>query len=300
MQYSSCLLSILSIVLLLAPAAARAEPLHCRVTGLDGGGTILAYRCSAPVPCSTVATCDPTVFGDRAVCQAFDERTGEPFCRAECSTILGCDETSDCARLGSATPQCVPFEPSDGGEPSGLCLYPTLGITYCADAPPTVIDHYWMACHTLPGGGVTSNYFDGDCDGDGCANGEDSTPCIAGDGPCVPRTRGPLCGTAMALDAGVGSGDGGTSADAGATTEPDGGNATTPDAGEDEDDAGTTVELDAGERGEMDAGGAPPGIGFNGGGGCRCGVPGRGSAPGGALGIGLLALLALARRRNRQ
>lgn len=309
MQYPSSLLLIdripsapiaaagLALALLLAPSAALAETLYCRVLGPDAGGATLGYRCNGPVPCSTDATCDVAVFGDRAVCQAFDERTTERLCRAECSTIVGCDETSDCARLGGATPQCVPFL-EGSGEPSGLCVYPSLGITYCAEAPPSVINHFWTTCHTLPGGGVTSNYFDGDCDGDGCANGEDAAPCEAGEAPCVARTRGPLCLDLTARDAGVGPIDGGSDADAGTTTEPDA-SAPATDGGAAGEDAGPTGELDAGRVEAMDGGGGPPGTGFNGGGGCRCAIPGGGTrAPGGGLVLGLLALGTWARRRS--
>src|SRR5690606_7158932 len=149
---------------------------------------------------------------------------------------------------------------------------------------------------TTPDGARTSSWLFGDCDHDGCPNGRDPSPCAAGrDDECGTVTLGD--GECVApvppreLDAGVPERDAGTvEGDAGGDEQ---------DAGDDELDAGSD-ELDAGTSGEADAGPeTPPGIGFNGGGGCRCAVPGGTSErSGGALLALALVLGAIVTRRR--
>lgn len=272
------------------PSAARAAPLVCRITGADADG-VPTYRCGGLVSCESALECDGETFGPEAVCQSYDEDAPGAFCRASCGTIVGCAESTDCPDFGGvATPVCVRFDASRG-EPSGLCVYRGIGIHYCAAVEePAVLRHYWTTCHTRADGTLTSNYFEGDCDGDGCANGDDSTPCVAGEESCVFGTRGRLC-EATATDAGVPVADGGASGDGGVNA---------PDAAASDEDGGTSGSFDAGGD-TMDAGARPPGVGFNGGGGCRCAAPGGGDASPGASALLAVAVLATIRaRRSRR
>ncbi|MDQ3032576.1 MAG: hypothetical protein M3Y87_09185, partial [Myxococcota bacterium] len=199
--------SALALAITTTAGTARAEPLVCRITGADVDG-VPTYRCGGLITCESAAECAGDDFGATAVCQSYDEGAPESFCRPACGTIVGCDESSDCPDFGGvAAPVCARFAASTG-EPSGLCLYRGIGIHYCAGAEePTVIDHFWTTCHTRADGTLTSNYYEGDCDGDGCANGDDTTPCLASDDVCMFGTRGRLC-EAMRPDAGMPAADG--------------------------------------------------------------------------------------------
>lgn len=291
----------LALSLALAPPA-RAEPTVCTIFPATMGTMPYEHRCAPPTSCDSDATCDPAVLGEGAVCQAYDGRSGERLCRGACSTVFGCSEGGDCPRLGGVTGRCAPTG-ALGGAPPGICLYDTADtsrIVYCTGTGPIAHDAF-ARCHTTPAGEITTNYYEGDCDEDGCPNGADPAPCLAGDEPCLePGTLGPLCARpTVPPDAGVSLPDAGPPAADAAISTPDGGNAG-EDAGGGED-AGSGGDLDAGPSREMDAGEVPPGIGFNGGGGCRCAVPGGASSSGsGALALAALALVAIARRAVRR
>jgi hypothetical protein len=288
--------------------SARAEFRTCHITGRSG--TTPVYTCSAPVGCDEPSTC-PEALGDAPMC--LELLDSESICIARCSTLFGCTTTSDCPRIFDGSPTCVPFSAAVSGDPPGLCLLldPGLDVTYCADGE--VIPHYFSACHTDRTGSLATNYWDGDCDGDGCPNGIDPTTCTRG-GECGTVSRGLFCATMMAADGGV------ATVDAGAATD---------DAGPEPRDAGATMAGDAsgnaGDGGRRDAGpitqldgsaaedGGRPGLfdagtelvqlpTFSGGGGCRCAAPGSGragSGAAGALSVLALLLLSVASRRRK-
>jgi MYXO-CTERM domain-containing protein len=205
--------------------------------------------------------------------------------------MFGCSADSACPDVAGATGECVTLGPATATDPVGICVYPAAQIDYCpaTDGDGTVIGHYLATCHTTPTGEVTANYFLGDCDADGCPNGSDGTPCVAGEDVCGAVMRGGECGPGRALDGGIATPDASIDADGG-NVQDDGG-VGEPDAGGERPDGGTST---------MDAG--PPPVSFHGGGGCTCRVGSRdaprSSAAAGALALGALVLGALRRRRR--
>lgn len=290
---------------------ARAEAVVCRVT--NEGAAEVPFVCSND-SCSTTDPCGDE-WGAGAECAS--PFGSESLCRPACGTLFGCSSDTDCPRIGGARGTCT-LQSVAVTEPAGFCTYASLGITYCLTSSELAA-HFFLACHTRPDGARTSSYFAGDCDADGCPNGEDAAPCDNTTATCaVPLPEGACTLGGARLDGGVveprdagvrtdagprdagsGEGDGGTSVERDANVEDDAG-AAQDDAGGTQDDAGLTGQ-DANASTDFDGGpAAPPGVTFGGGGGCRCAVPGAADA--GVAGV-LPALLALAaalcRRRRR-
>lgn len=302
--------SVVAVVLagaVLAGSAgvARAAPSVCRYVPAAAGGTG-DYECGLD-GCSEASECSMVQYGDAPICDLWAPGSDSPHCRRLCGTMFGCGELSECPVLFGQTPSaCTPITVRAAGAdgPPGFCTYTALAIDYCVNAvSPSVIAHFYNQCHTTPDGTPTSNYMLGDCDADGCPNGLDAFTCDATtDEACGSVMRGPTtCSAINPLDGGIAvfdAGplpvvDGGNVPDA-STADGDGGNA--------QDDAATSAPdagaFDAGANGEVDAGVA---VSFNGGGGCRCAVPGGGARSTSAgMMIAGLALAALIRRRRRE
>lgn len=264
-------------------STAHAELTLCTLKALpdDGPPTI---TCEPPQFCSNDDECGAEGEGE-AICQEIP--TGGGVCRVLCSTLFGCDTDDDCNKLPVATARCVPYELSDPAAPpdggvvrQSFCHFPLLAEQYCVPAgEERVTLESFRKCHTTVDGTLTNDYFDGDCDHDGCPNGDDGAPCD-GAGTCglVPGPR-PFCERIEILppeDAGI------EEADAGVTQDEDGGVAG-KDAGK------PSASIDAG-----------PAVSFRGGGGAGCSVSASrsdGSIGGFAI-VGLAAVGFLRRRRR--
>ena len=189
---------------------------------------------------------------------------------SQCSSFYACRSVDDCQGAPSELGTPVRCQVAGGlldstvGSPrDGFCVFDTFHIaeTRCSLSDGT-------QCFRI-GGTTVDDFFQGDCDGDGCPNLLDEDSCDASrTGPCDVPMDSPACAMRVmppvTLDGGVDAGS---------------------DAGPAEMDAATTVD-----------GGVPPSISFYGGGGCRCGVL---AAPtrGGAL-VLVVPLVLLARRRR--
>lgn len=264
----------------LGPLGARAQPSVCTFTGESGAEPVVT--CSL-TPCTSAASCSPERFG-AAVCDRLLPGLDGSICRPRCGAVFGCMADSECPRVLDREGGCKFLESApEGLEAIGICVYD--GLQYCNDS---ISAEDITDCHTTPEGAPTSSWLFGDCDEDECPNGRDPSPCedtpisecgsvTIGEGECVA----PL----PPIDAGMPPVDAGVVEDAGGDEE---------DAGSANEDAGSSEPFDAGESAEV-----PEGIGFNGGGGCRCSVPGSATPSStGALGVALLILGALARRRR--
>ena len=200
-------------------------------------------------PCATSTFCDA---GDPTPPPTCPDQTQAQCCRVEggeyvCDGNLG---ACGCSTLNTCTPSvrvsdnaaCAPIV--DGGAP-GLCVRPNepgaLGVcvyeeflSSCSDVEALSLE----SCFLTTGRTRTDDFFLGDCDGDGCPNGQDSDSCAACDDArcatvsadtragcgavenpgqndpamCLPPDAGPV----MELDAGM---DAGPALDAGAVTD---------------------------------------------------------------------------------
>ncbi len=183
---------VLVLVCALAPAIARAERSTCNVSA-DGN-----RFCDAAMPCDGRRSCIGDAGTEDWFCLAADRSMlGVRECMAACTTMFGCEGRMDCPVINGITGSCQRIEASDVTTP-GVCTYvssgaPNQGITYCApSATGSIATHFIGACHVLPMRAgdptvYTPDYFRGDCDGDGCANGADSDP-------CAPPEAGTTCG----------------------------------------------------------------------------------------------------------
>ncbi len=222
-----------------------------------------------------------------------------PRCRPDCGSLFLCTLGSrpgggsppeQCPMLDGATGVCSPLPaslaPVAGRD--GICIYSSFFDSSCLGAVP--LD----ACFVSPGGGFTSNYFAGDCDGDGAPNACDTAICMSGGetsacrdvvgAGCTPTYTPPS-------DAGVDGGSDAAIATDAATT-PDSGSAavdaaSVADAGNTSGDA--SITMDGGIR-----------AGFSGGGGCRCAAAGTRTRPWAGTALALLALGLVMRRRPRR
>lgn len=275
------------------PSGARADLMICEIDHIDRSTDppILEQTCHARTSCSDS---DPGACRELYRTGVCDSVLRESFCRPSCGTVLRCDGDSDCPALvvTTARPRCLlgAFPEGSADTPPGVCVYPGLdggarGTTYCS-VTGVSLDGF-LRCHTGPEG-TTSNWFAGDCDGDGCVNGDDVDPCSPDITECLPGgPRGPMC-MPVAPDGGVPDLDASTpDDDAGAG----GMDAGASDAGAASDDSGSG--FDGGNTS------APPGTSFGGGGGCRCGVIEGGASDMRALWSVLALALALALRRRR-
>ena len=206
----------------------------------------------------------------------------------ECSTVRACRPDAvlwSCGPLaaGTGAGACArvedEFSPVEGL--AGYCLFPEF-FEGCGMSDPPGAD---SPCFRF-GSAIELNFFEGDCDSDGCPNGYDLAPCVRCDGEfCGVSTRDPRerChntrGAEMNIDPSDCSGDAGISDDASINVLAD---------------AGITSETDAHIRELMDAGARPT---FGGGGGCTCTASSNPSPRIGLLAIGLA--LAVMKRRRR-
>jgi hypothetical protein len=266
-----------------SPFCAPLPALACDVS--DGGLT-----CGDARPCNPAsATILPCAVG-----QCETGWSDVPRCRPSCSTLFLCvpgttagggPPPEQCPMLGGVAGVCAPLpatiNPVDGR--TGFCVYSPFFDTSCSAGD------LGLACFHRPDDDMlTSNYWAGDCDGDGAPNGCDAQRCVAGGGSttcmtvpgmgCTPSyTPPPDAGVGPGNDAGSQNADGGGS-------NGDAGNVPTPDSGNTTADASSA----------FDAGVA---AGFSGGGGCRCAAAGVRARPMAGTAM-LLLLLGLVMRRR--
>lgn len=255
-------------------------------------------RCSSGgSACSVVAS---RVGGSGWECSALPVAPGVTFCHPSCDATAHCTTNADCGPLGG-------------------CRATATGLSMCI---PTALVSCASTCSLDPLDWASAQ---GDCDGDGFQNGCDTQVCTTNAGSgcnfnhlCVPPDAGitPLDSSVPRPDGSVPDAsvprDATVTLDAGpdaAVGEPDA-FVSEPDAAESPDasrrdasmstiDAGNTP-FDAGGTGIDAATTITPGLGFGGGGGCRCAVVGGADerTTGAWLGVGI-AVVAIARRRRR-
>jgi hypothetical protein len=218
----------------------------------------------------------------------------------ECSALPGTGTESYCHPSCFATAHCSANEACDPR--FGVCTQVTGGtLAMCL---PMALAACESNCASMPLDWASAQ---GDCDGDGAQNGCDPNPCRPGDPTC-------LFDHVCSIDAGVDAGgnqanDAGTDAGIIEIDAIVGEDAEAIDASEAID--ARAIDVDAGAMDasapRLDASGGAvdastptpsPGIGFSGGGGCRCAIVGGGARGGLAL-FSALAVVALARRRRR-
>lgn len=257
-------LGLSALLLLVVPAVARAEPTICEITGVEPSAGTIELLCAPPESCITEGDCVESGFSDPVCGSSLADLPS--ICRPRCGTMIGCTGDIDCRPFRDIPGSCVTTTTTSGAT-YGLCAYRGLDVTYCTDAGGDTIEPSQVAhCHLRPGDGtLTSDYFEGDCDLDGCANGADPFPCVF--------SKDPVCGV---LDTTV----------ACSNATPDAG-VPSLDAGPAARDAGVVPSFDAGPG--VDAN-RVTGVSFGGGGGvvCTCRAHGRSAAPWALfLGIGL-------------
>jgi hypothetical protein len=244
--------------------------------------------------CEDARPCDPMLGSTANGCSIGTCESGwsdAPRCRPPCSTLFLCvpgalpgggAPREQCPQLDGADGQCVALPsgvPSIDGR-DGVCIYTDFFDTSCVGATVS------SACFDDPSGALTTNFFAGDCDGDGAPNGCDAMRCASGGGTstcvgtagagCTPSYTAPDAG--LDEDAGVDAGsaplDGGPTRDA----APTGDASTIMDA---------TTPISSGSE-----------VSFGGGGGCRCGVIGGRARTDAGVAL-VLALLAITIERRR-
>lgn len=195
-----------------------------------------------------------TLADDRAAVCTANERTGG---QRICSTPPDLFCCGGFVHTACPAGECV--LPSDLGDGDGMCTNPRL---LCDDAPTM---EELLQCHSFRG--VLTTIEDGDCDGDGIRNADETQ-----EERCVPNEP---------ADGGVAPSDGGSNL---------------PDAGRTVGDSGMADE-DGGGVSPFDAGGTPIEPRFNGGGGCACrSAPARSGAGGWLALVAVGAAIALRRR----
>lgn len=251
----------------------------------DGGDEMpcVADSSTTCLPASLPSSCETSSAPSGTCCRDSGEVTCGSVCEEnedECSTVRACQPTSEfwsCAPLGTVSQRgaCLRIEgdtaPVEGL--AGYCLFPEFFQGCAIDALPET------GCFEIDGD-LELNFFEGDCDDDGCPNGYDPAPCSRCDGAfCRTTSRDPRpgCGGTRPTDALMDPID---------CPTPDAG---TSDAGSASDDAGITPAMDTGPR--------PT---FGGGGGCTCSTAHRASHGAGllALGLGLAWTLTARKRRS--
>jgi hypothetical protein len=206
MSYSSRSFALLLFALAaLAAAPAEAEPSVCT---FDDTGT---RTCLAPRACAGRDDCVTGGPHDDWFCEATPPMAGME-CMPGCTTMFGCGIPSDCPAINGMAPTCDPVQPPSGSSmtpnactyrlPSGMTIAPDQLITYCTAPGFHIPLTRLSACHTIPGTSiVTTDYYLGDCDGDGCPNGHDTDPCVAAAGRCAVAdgADSPFCPVAPPL-----------------------------------------------------------------------------------------------------
>lgn len=186
MSYSSRTYALCCFALAtMAAAPALAEPSVCT---FDDAG---ARTCSVPATCAGRDDCVTGGPHDDWFCEAPRPPSAVLVCMPGCTTMFGCGIPADCPVMNGLAPTC---DPVASGVPnactyrvaSGMAAAPHTLITYCT-APTLHIPTMRMtACHTIPGTStLTPDYYQGDCDMDGCPNGHDTDPCVAAAGACT-------------------------------------------------------------------------------------------------------------------
>ncbi len=274
------LLALLLLSPLLVASAAHAQPLM--LVRLDSG----ELTCQGLDECDSAATSCASGAG---TCSRFGTITDRTFCGNGVDTFLCCSSDG----MGSADADCMidgvsgrcimDLGPSVSAMVPGVCIFGegTEAPTFCVD--DSVPAKEWIErCLTTPAGEPTSNWSDGDCDGDHATNAED----LRCGGVCDP-TNTPTAGM-MGCGPDAGATDGGLGVDGSI----DGGavDAGTPDTGR-----GDAVGGD-GSSGLGDSDSSDP-TNFRGAGGCACDAT-RGTSPGSDLLFWGLMLLAFTTSRR--
>jgi len=243
-------------------------------------------RCSNGTDCANVELRIGTL--NPWECTALPGAMAVTFCHPSCNATVHCAGTLDCSVLGA-------------------CRAVDSALSMCV---PSALSSCAASCAGNPLDWATGQ---GDCDGDGAQNGCDPRPCVAGDPPCLSNHMCSVDAGVLIPDASVSTGDAALAGDAG------------PDASIPRSDAAQTTDatladggdiaidgdtrLDAGRARDggnlaMDASAGPDaatGLGFGGGGGCRCalvGGPATSRVP--ASLVAALVALVLAQRRRRR
>lgn len=214
-----------------------------------------APSCATAHDCKTPADCPPG-FGCDGSC--------EPL---ECTALYSCRALGDCpddTALGLPI-LCLPSVLLDPGlgRGDGFCLFASFDVTIeCAALSDA------RSCF-FRDGAFSNDFYQGDCDLDGCPNGLDPNPCAAGTERCRAEGFSPACDTPIP------------------PARLDGGrfDAAIPDSGVGFDAAGFD-------------GGVSERVTFGGGGGCVCSA-GGGRAPSPSLLLLVAILLSLPSRRAR-
>jgi hypothetical protein len=241
--------------------------LACEVESTSAG--VLMVNCDEARPCLLaghvpcgVGTCDASW-------------TSIPRCRAPCGTAFACAPSGEpCPPFGGETGTCATVVGATAPY-LGVCVYPSMRRVGCASGASAMCQ---TDAHT---GAPTSDFYAGDCDGDGVPNGCDAMVCGGVSGPTMAcfTPPGPGCGgtvmggDAGVLDAGGGRLDGGNGTDAASDVDA----AQPSDAGQSNDAAQPNDAASASDAGRSSDGGdatvahADAGsLGFTGGGGCAC------------------------------
>lgn len=237
--------AIVALVSVGSVSNAHAQVRTCTLTG--GHWPFWDIRCETiPGICQDVSDCSGYDLID-PICDDYPG-TGASSCRSRCSTYFSCSRDDDCPRYAGTTGTCRIWDSLFS--PTGACEYRAAGITYCGDPGAVVYYGEISDCYRLPydsSDRLVSNWFEGDCDNDGCPNGSDASPCVAGETCGSTQVLGWLCARPIGTVS-FGSGrDGGAVADAGAldssTPEPGAPDSSTPDSSA--PDSGTVMRLDA-------------------------------------------------------
>ncbi|MFO0682739.1 MAG: hypothetical protein U0234_11835 [Sandaracinus sp.] len=164
---------------------ARAEPSVCDLD-VDGARLCVGLR-----GCATEGDCVTGTRTDDYACVAIPPMSGQR-CVPDCGTMFGCGQAADCPPMNGIAATCDPVESSNGTSAPNACTYRASArplaaqITYCTTPGLHITVARLHACHTDPEtGAFTEDYYRGDCDGDGCANGLDTDPCDADPSACA-------------------------------------------------------------------------------------------------------------------
>lgn len=189
---------------------ALAEPIVCDLDP-DGARTCGAYR-----GCTSALECVSGTRTDDFACLTVPPLSGQR-CVPDCGTMFGCGQAVDCPPMNGITASCDPVEPpASMTSVPNACTYRAgstrplaAQITYCTSAGNHIPIARLHACHTDPEtGAFTEDYFRGDCDGDGCANGFDTDPCSSDPSGCALADGfdSPYCAAPPALACAPGAG----------------------------------------------------------------------------------------------
>lgn len=203
------------IASLCAPSSVAAfEVCEVSTASQAGGGTI---HCEVSIDCTSSADCELEPFPD-ATCVPFDPTTpSRDYCQPRCGSVFRCNPEDVCPVITGTPGTCSP-----GWDGNSYCRYPMAATsTYCVEDGEVIPEAQFYRCHHVPGTetGATTHYQFGDCDGDGCANVNDTSPCdpMAGAEGCmaVPPPAECLPSSGGASDGGAGTADAGARGDGG-------------------------------------------------------------------------------------